>query len=121
MLKYRIRTLLFIINKFIHDLSSGIWIGTILALYLLDKKAGSSEEMLQASELHDVMRVFFWVGIFALVVIFVTGVFWFLNYGSEEYGGVSERDKKKLLIVKHVLLGIIFLGGTYLAYSYTFR
>jgi len=120
MLNYKIKTLLLIINKFVHDLFSGIWTSSILALYLLDKKAGPSQGTPLWSELRDVMKVFFWLGIFSMAVIFVTGVFWFLNY-IPEYSGDAERDKKKLLIAKHVLLGAVFLGGTYLAYSYTFR
>ena len=107
----------FIINNFTHDLFTGLWTSTILVIYLLDKRANPAQTLL-AAELHGVMRVFFWLGIFAIAIILSTGIIRFINYRSENEE--SERVKKGILIFKHILLGAIFIGGTYLAYRWTF-
>jgi len=110
---------LIIINNFIHDLFTGFWISTILVIYLLEKKVPFVPGI-SAEALKDVMKVFFGLGIFSLLIIITTGIFRSINYkftNSKTFGPV----KKKILIAKHILLGLIFLGGTYLAYSYTFN
>jgi putative copper export protein len=112
--------ILMIIDKFIHDLFGGIWVGAMVAIYLLNDKASSLQGTTVVLEFYDVMRVFFWLGIFSMGIISVTGAFWFVHYRSE-YRGDLERAKRKILIAKHILLGIIFLAGTYMAYGYTFN
>lgn len=109
---------LFIINNFAHDLFTGLWTSTILVIYLLDKKANSLQGILLVSVLHDVMRVFFWLGIFSILAILITGIIRLINYRPENEE--AERVKKGILIFKHILLGAIFIGGTYLAYRWTF-
>lgn len=114
---FQVKALLIIINNFAHDLFTGLWTSTILVIYLLDKRANPAQTLL-AAELHGVMRVFFWLGIFAIAIILSTGIIRFINYRPENEE--SERVKKGILIFKHILLGAIFIGGTYLAYRWTF-
>ncbi len=110
---------LIIINNFIHDLFTGFWISTILIIYLLKKKVPLIHGI-PSEAFRDVMKVFFWLGIFSLIIIFITGIFRALNYKyvNSQTSGVL---KKKILIIKHILLGVIFLGGTYLSYCYAFN
>jgi len=110
---------LIIINNFIHDLFTGFWVSTILVIYLLEKKA-SFVHGIPAEALKDVMKVFFVLGIFSLLIIVITGIFRTINYKFTN-SGTLETVKKKILIAKHILLGLIFLGGTYLAYCFTFN
>lgn len=112
------KAVLIIINNFAHDLFTGLWTSTILVIYLLDKRANPAQTLL-AAELHGVMRVFFWLGIFAIAIILSTGIIRFINYRSENEDD-SGQIKKKILIIKHILLSAIFIGGTYLAYRWTF-
>jgi len=113
------RAYLITINNFVHDLSTGLWISTILVIFLLERKTGLAQETL-AEALKEIMRFFFWLGICSLVVTVVTGVLRFLYYKSVDGSG-SGAPKKQLLISKHILLGSILLGGTYLAYRFAFR
>ncbi|HUV50329.1 MAG TPA: hypothetical protein VMW78_04840 [Anaerolineae bacterium] len=110
---------LIIINNFVHDLFTGLWISTILVIYLLGRKAGFAQGTSLATLLQDVINVFFWLGLFSILIIIITGIFRFFEYRSKN-SGVLEPLKKKILIIKHILLGAIFLGGTYLAYGCAF-
>jgi len=106
----------FIINNFTHDLFTGLWTSAILVIYLLSKRA--TAQTLLAAELHPVMRLFFWLAIFSLAMVLGTGLIRFIYYRPVTDG--SERIKKSLLIYKHVLFGAVFIGGTFLAYRWTF-
>jgi len=110
---------LIIINNFVHDLFTGLWISTVLVIYLLGRKTGFAQGTPLAASLQEVMKVFFWLGVFSILVIIITGIFRLREYRSKN-SGASEPIKNKLLILKHILLGAIFLGGTYLAYIRAF-
>lgn len=118
-IKGRLKIWLVIINNFVHDLFTGLWISTILVIYLLGRKADFAQGTPLATSLQEVMRVFFWLGIFSILIIIVTGIFRLREYRSKNSGG-SEPIKNKLLILKHILLGGVFLAGTYLAYIRAF-
>lgn len=107
---------LIIINNFIHDLFTGLWISTIIVIYLLEKKV----HFVPIEPLKDVMKVFFGLGIFSLLIIIITGIFRSINYKFTN-SGTFGTVKKKILIIKHILLGLILLWGTYLSYSYAFN
>jgi hypothetical protein len=107
------------INNFVHDLFTGLWISTILVICLLERQAGLAQETL-AQALKEVMQSFFWLGICSLLVTMVTGVFRFLYYRSADGSGLK-IPKKQLLILKHIILGSLLLGGTCLAYRFAFR
>jgi|GEM_PF-3488573 hypothetical protein len=109
-----------IVNNFVHDLFTGLWTSTVLVIYLLKKKTMGPGGMLISPALCDVMRFFFWLGIVSLAVTLTTGGLRLLYYRRDNIGDGGET-KKKILIVKHVLFTVVFLGGTYLAYLYTFK
>ena len=108
-----------VVNNFVHDLSTGLWASSIFVIYLLDGKASSVEGLLISPALHDVMRIFFWLGIASIAVILTTGSARLLYYRTESIGGDREI-KRNLLIVKHVFFTFVFVGGTYLAYLHAF-
>lgn len=111
---------LIIINNFVHDMFTGLWVSSVAVIYLLKRKVASGEGLLLSPALQDVMRFFFWLGIASIVIILVTGSFR-IRYFRRETAPHERETKKKLLIVKHVLLTTVFIGGTYLAYLYTFK
>ncbi|HAK59122.1 MAG TPA: hypothetical protein DCO77_01895 [Nitrospiraceae bacterium] len=111
---------LIILNDFSHDLFSGFWMSCILVLYVLDRKADAAGGLLLASELREVMALFFWLVISSLAVVLITGIMRSITYRRERDED-TEQVKKKMLIIKHVFLGAVFSGGTWLAYSLTFR
>jgi hypothetical protein len=110
---------LIVVNNFIHDFFTGLWASTLLVIYLLHRKIHSLAGMFDPAVLREVMRFFFWLGVASIVFILLTGGFRLLYYRTESIGGDREI-KKNLLIIKHVLLVFVFIGGTYLAYLYTF-
>ncbi len=104
------------INNFVHDLFTGLWCSALLTIYLLERKAPHTS----AETMKDLMKFFFLLGIVSLLVVVITGVFRSVYYRDGENKTVA-AVKKRALIVKHILLGTLFLAGTYLAYSYTFN
>jgi hypothetical protein len=106
----------FIINNFTHDLFTGLWTSSILVLYLLSKRA--KEQALLAAELNPIINMFFWLVIFSVVMVIGTGLIRYIYYRPATDG--SESIKKGLLIVKHLLFTVVFGGGTFLAYRWTF-
>lgn len=110
---------LFVVNNFVHDLFTGLWASSLFVIYLLDAKARSLGGLLISSALHDVMRTFFRLGVASIAVIIVTGSLRLFYYRTESIGDDREI-KKELLIVKHVLFAVVFIGGTYLSYLYAF-
>jgi len=110
---------LIIINNFVHDLFTGLWISSVLVIYLLDKKSGLAQGTPLTASLQEVMKVFFWLGLFSILIIVVTGIIRLREYKFQNRGA-AEPLKKKILILKHILLGAIFIGGTYWAYIRAF-
>lgn len=109
---------LIIINNFIHDLFTGFWVSTIIVVYLL-KKQVPLVHGIPVETFRDVITLFFWLGVFSMIIIVVTGIIRTCYYhGTSDIA--METVKKKILIIKHVLLSLIFIAGTYLAYSYAY-
>ncbi|MEW6053355.1 MAG: hypothetical protein AB1552_06135 [Nitrospirota bacterium] len=106
---------LIIINSFLHDLVTGFWASTLIVIYLLRNKVPLVHRI-PAETLGEITKVFFWLGVFSLIIIIITGFFrtW---YYRNMYDTGLESVRKKILVLKHILLGIIFTAGTYWAYS----
>lgn len=109
---------LIIINDFIHDLSTGLWASSLLTIFLIEKKLNYIRGSPAALSIQEIKMVFFWLGLSSVVIIAVTGVFRYLSYKTEENN--NRYIKNRALIIKHIILGTIFLIGTYIAYKYTF-
>lgn len=117
-MRYNVKYWLIIINNFLHDMFTGFWVSTIIVIYLL-KKQVPLVYGIPVETFRDIITVFFWLGIFSLIVIVFTGIIRIFYYRGINDMAI-EIVKKKILIIKHILLGLIFLAGTYLAYSYAF-
>lgn len=108
-----------IINDFAHDLFTGLWISSFLTIFLLEKKLTLTAGTPAAISIQEIKEFFFWLGVCSIVTIAVTGMVRFSYYRSEQnrMGAVKNRA----LIIKHIVLGIIFVAGTYVAYRYSFQ
>ena len=106
-----------ILVGFIHDFSTGCWLATVLAVYWLDRQSASPE---LAAVLLALKRQLFYFGIIFIHTIFVTGAGRTLTYVSNVYGEDSEKLRRRMLIVKHIILLIIFGLGTYWQYTMVF-
>jgi len=107
----------FIINNFAHDLFTGMWTSMVLTIYLLRRSADAHVQA--ASEIRNIVGLFFWLCIVSLGIVLGSGLVRYIYYKPETDG--SEQVKRGLLIFKHALFTVIFAGGTFLAYWWTFR
>lgn len=106
---------LIIINNFAHDLFTGFWVSTIIVIYMLIKQVPVVHGI-PAETFRDVTKVFFLLGVFSVIMIIITGIIRTLYYFS--LSNISfAKVKRQALIIKHMLLGLIFIAGTYWAYS----
>ncbi|MEO5661348.1 MAG: hypothetical protein ABIQ90_16375 [Polaromonas sp.] len=99
------RPWLILINDFSHDLFTGLWFGSFVTLIVLRGKVG--DPVLLSNLLH----VFTILCLASLIVIMLTGIFRFFyyrNWDSAEMAAI----KKRLLKIKHALLGSLMLIGT---------
>lgn len=98
-----------IINGFMHDFAAGIWLATIVAIAVLhDAHLGN---IAVTGILNHLERLFFWASVAAAVIIMATGAGRTFTYVDNWYGEDAERQRRRALIVKHVVLfGAYALG-----------
>lgn len=107
-----LRPWLIILNDFCHDLFTGLWFGSFVTLAVLRQKAlapglGDDARALMG----ELTSLFTWLTVAMLGCIVATGVFRFFYY--RDWDGVHNKQvKKRLLIIKHAVLGSSFLLGT---------
>ncbi|MBA4373809.1 MAG: hypothetical protein C0402_13235 [Thermodesulfovibrio sp.] len=105
---------------FIHDFAAGCWAATVLAVYWLERSAGDAPQL--GESLGKLQQEFFFIGLACIVVVFAAGAgrtFTYAHIGSV-YGEDSEKLRRRMLIIKHVLLLIVFGAGTLWQYSIAF-
>lgn len=101
---------LVILNDFFHDLFTGLWFGSFVTLVILRGKSAALTPD-QATLMADLNGFFSWFCIGSLFLIAATGIFRFFYYRG--WDGIPMKDvKKRLLIIKHAVLGSSFVAGT---------
>ena len=106
---------LILLNDFCHDLFTGLWFGSFITMAMMHQKAAQPDlDAGQKALMAELTGLFFWLTIAMLLAIVCTGIFRFFYY--RDWDGVHNRAvKKRLLIIKHAVLGTSFLFGTGLA------
>ncbi len=107
-----VREKLTILNAFLHDVATGTWIGTLVLLTVLHRETAKPAWILAGPLVPALERKFLVLTWVSLVVIGLTGVFRMLTWKVFGWTGDVERDRIRLLKVKHALLGIVFAAGT---------
>jgi putative copper export protein len=103
---------LILLNDFAHDLFTGLWFGGFLTMLVLRQRAGDPAlDSGQLALMNELVDVFFWVTLASLGCIILTGLFRFFYYRTWDGSGMKDI-KKRLLIIKHAVLGTSFLIGT---------
>ncbi len=105
---------------FVHDFAAGCWAATVAAVYWVDSLAVQRPELKEL--LNALEKRFFWAGIGCIVVVLLAGVgrtFTYAHIGSV-YGEQSEHLRRRMLLVKHIVLFSVFVGGTWWQYSLAF-
>lgn len=103
---------LILLNDFAHDLFTGLWFGSFVTMFVLHRRA--ADPALDAGQLalmKELVDVFFWATLASLVAIVMTGVFRFFYYRDWD-GRHNAETKKRLLQIKHAVLGSSLLIGT---------
>ncbi len=105
---------------FMHDFAAGLWAATVMVVFWVDRLAGDYPDL--RSLLADLERHFFWAGIVCMAIVLLAGVgrTFTYSYIGDVYGEDSEPLRKKMLIIKHILLFTVFIGGTWWQYSMAF-
>ncbi len=100
------RTALSIVIGFVHDLAAGFWAATVVAVWVLARR-GPGELVAELARAHLHM------GLAAIAVVLLTGAGRGFTYVPDVYGPDAERARRRLLVIKHVVLLVVFGLGTW--------
>ncbi len=101
-----------ILNAFVHDVATGTWIGTLVLLTILHGETQKPAWLLAGPLVPELERKFLVLTWVSLAVIVLTGVVRMVTWKVFGWTGDVERDRIRLLKIKHALLGIVFVAGT---------
>lgn len=101
-----------ILNAFVHDVATGTWIGTLILLTILHGETQKPAWILAGSLVPALERKFLVLTWVSLALIMATGVVRLVTWKVFGWTGDMERDRIKLLKIKHALLGVVFAAGT---------
>ncbi|MDA8077646.1 MAG: hypothetical protein M0Z79_01790 [Nitrospiraceae bacterium] len=107
-----------IIIGFVHDFAAGCWAATVLAVYWLSRQAFPAEV---GGIMFGLKKQLFWAGIVCVTTVFATGAGRSFTYVDNVYGKDAEKDRRRLLIIKHIFLFVVFGSGILWQYSMVFR
>lgn len=102
---------------FIHDFAAGCWAASVFAVYWLHRQPFMVDRL---DVLIDLQKQFFHLGLASLVMVLATGAGRSFTYIDNFYGKSAENTRRRLLILKHLFLLVIFGYGTYWQYSIIF-
>lgn len=108
-----------ILIGFFHDFAAGCWAATVLVIYWLERILLKYPEFVRI--IGDIQKRFFYLGLICVATVFATGAGRTFTYVSNVYGEKSEKIRRRMLIIKHIILFIIFGFGIYWQYIMTFR
>ncbi|MBI4827092.1 MAG: hypothetical protein HY807_11855 [Nitrospirae bacterium] len=107
-----------IIIGFVHDFAAGCWAATVLAIYWLSGHSFPSEVSVIMLGLK---KQLFWSGVACVVTVFATGAGRSFTYVDNVYGKDAEKARRRLLIIKHIILLLVFGSGLFWQYTMVFR
>ena len=108
-----------VLNGFVHDFASGIWLAAIAAVSMLHN--AHLREPTLTSAINPLERHFFWWSVAAMVIILATGAGRTFTYVDNWYGVDAERMRRRMLIIKHVALFAIFSLGYWFVVARVFH
>lgn len=108
-----------IFNGFIHDFAAGIWLATIVTIAVLHNAHQKNAAVV--SILNHLERLFFWGSVVAAVLIMATGAGRTFTYVDNWYGEDAERQRRKALIIKHLVLFTAYALGYFWVWDKVFH
>lgn len=115
----KVKKTLIVLNGFIHDFAAGIWLATIVTIAVLH--GAHMKDPLVVGTLNHLERMFFWSSVAAAVIIMATGAGRTFTYVDNWYGEDAERQRRKALIVKHVVLFSAYALGYFWVWGKVFH
>ena len=110
--------ILTVLNGFIHDFATGYWLSSLIAIRFLHGFQAKYASV--SDQLGIIERFFFWNSIVAVVAIFATGAGRSFTYVDNVFGAQTEKTRRTMLAVKHVILLAIIGAGSWWAYDMAF-
>jgi putative copper export protein len=110
---------LIVLNGFIHDFAAGIWLATIVSIVWLH--GAHLAEPTTVAVLNSLERRMFWASVVAAVIIMATGAGRTFTYVDNWYGKDAERQRRKALIVKHIVLFSAYALGYFWVWNKVFH
>jgi uncharacterized membrane protein len=107
-----------VLNGFIHDFATGYWLSALIAVGFLDRF--QTDYPAVAELLGRIERFFFWNSVGAVIVILATGAGRTFTYVDNVFGEQTEQARRRMLIIKHIVLFIVFGIGGWWAFRKTF-
>lgn len=108
-----------ILNGFVHDFASGIWLAAIVTIVLLHRAHSGHAEIVQ--QLNGIEHLFFRGSLGAMLVIIATGAGRTFTYVENWYGPDAEAARRRMLLIKHLVLAVCFGGGYLLVWKMIFH
>jgi len=107
-----------ILIGFLHDFAAGCWAATVLAVYRLEKVSLGSEAQ---DAIRALQKEFLYIGIVCIFIVFGAGAGRTFTYVQNVYGEDAKKSRRKMLIVKHAILLVVFGLGTFWQYTMTYH
>ena len=104
---------------FLHDFAAGCWLATVLAVYWLDRISKQKPEL--KTSLSTLEKDFFYISLVCVAMVFAAGAGRTFTYVENVYGEDAEKMRRRMLILKHVVLFLVFGAGIYWQYSLAFN
>lgn len=108
-----------VVNGFVHDFAAGIWLATIVSIAMLHNAHLAEPSVV--TTLNHLERMFFWWSVAAAVMIMATGAGRTFTYVDNWYGADAEHERRKALIVKHVVLFSAYALGYFWVWNKVFH
>jgi putative copper export protein len=116
MLPRPMKKALTIVIGFLHDFAAGCWGASVVAVYWLHRLESRQE---LGTLFFGLKKQFFFLGLGCVAVVLVAGMgrtFTYAYVGSV-YGEDAERLRRKMLVMKHIILFIVFGLGIWWQYT----
>lgn len=108
---------LIVINSFIHDMATGVWLGVLFIMYII---FDNSTEIITISQgaifVNNIMDKLWVLGVISMSIVIITGIIRGLTFKFYGWTGDIAKGRKRLLMIKHIILAFIVVIGLYVQF-----
>ncbi len=111
------RDTLTVINSFIHDMATGVWVAVLFMMYIVSGRAHELADIPRgAAFIGGIMDSLWILAVASMVVVLLTGIIRAVTFKRYGWTGDVARSRKRLLMIKHIILGVMVALGLYLQF-----